>query len=510
MSRFRPFARPLAFLSLVALAAVPTSAQVSSRQPQPQPPATPQDRLAAAMHGISSHAVLDLVKEMTSEKFAGRLTGTAEYDAAAAWTVDLLRGWGYHPVGDKGTWYQKFPNPYTLVRPGTELSMHLPQPGGGEVVKSYAWEQEFYQGGTSDSGRVKAEAVYVGYGITAPELGYDDYAGVDVKGKIVVVEPEAPMGPEPDTALFRKWRPYSFHDYKVRNAARHGAAGMIYDYHIVNPNAVFVKGLILTYVGRAVMDDLFAGLPVTHRQAVDQIRKTLTPASRPLGKAMTLYNNTQHHPEGIGSNVVAVLPGSDPVLKDEYIVLGAHLDHLGYSHELMPGAHDNASGVAVLLAAAEAITRAKVPLKRSVLLLLFGAEEQGVKGSEVYVANPAVPNSQIKAFINLESVGRGEMIGVSSGKEYPAIFEAMERANSQYVHRTMVATSNRNLARPRQDAAHFLWARIPTVSVGVGGAPPLPYASYHATKDRWQILTPEIMEDLARITFLATVDLANR
>jgi len=508
LPHFRLSPRPLAILSLIALAVATASAQVATRQPQA--PATPQDRMVAAMHGVSSNVILDYVKEMTDEKYGGRLTGTPGYDASAAWTVDLLRGWGYKPAGDKGTWYQKFPNPYTLVRPGTELSLHLPQAGGGTIVKSYTWEQEFFQGSTSDSGKVTAEAVYVGYGITAPELGYDDYAGVDVKGKIVVLEPEAPMGPMPDTALFKKWRPYSFHHYKIENAAKHGAAGMVYDYHIANPNARFVKGFILSYVGSAVMNDLFAGLPVSHRQTVDQIRNTLKPASRPLGKTMTLANNTQHHPEGIGSNVVAVLPGSDPVLKDEYIVIGAHLDHLGYNHEMMPGAHDNASGVAVLLATAEAIAKAKVPLKRSVLLLLFGAEEQGVAGSEYYVAHPLVPNAKIKAFLNLESVGRGERIGVSSGVEYPEIYQAMERANAQYVHRAMGAFANLNLARPRQDAAHFLWAKIPTVSIGTSGAPPLPYASYHTTKDTWRIMTPEIMEDLGRITFLATVDLANR
>jgi len=499
--------RTLAHASLFALSAATLPAQPTR---QPQQPQLPQDRLVAAMHGVSSNVILDWVKELSSDRFGGRLTGTAGYDSSAAWTVDLLRGWGYQPLGDKGSWYQKFANPYTLVRPGTELSLLLPQAGGGTIVKSYTWEQDFFQGSTSDSGKVTAEAVYVGYGISAPELGYDDYAGVDVKGKIVVVEPEAPMGPEPDTALFRKWRPYSFHDYKMKNAAKHGAAGMVYDYHLANPNGVWIKGLILTYVSRGVMADLFAGTGVGHQQTIDQIRKSLSPASRPLGKTVTIANNTQHHAEGIGSNVIGFLPGSDPALKDEVIVLGAHLDHLGYNHELMPGAHDNASGVAVLLAAAEAIARAKVPMKRSVLLLLFGAEEQAVKGSEWYVAHPVVPNGKIKAFLNLESVGRGERIGVSSGKEYPEIYEALERANTQYVHRSMGAFANANLARPRQDAAHFLWAKIPTVSIGTSGAPPLPYASYHTSKDRWQILTPEIMEDLARITFLATVDLANR
>jgi Zn-dependent M28 family amino/carboxypeptidase len=318
------------------------------------------------------------------------------------------------------------------------------------------------------------------------------------------------MGPEPNAALFTQWRPYSFHDYKVQNAAKHGAAGLIYNYHIVNPNSVFIKGLIVSCVGRAVMDDLFAGRPQSHAQTLDRIRKTVAPASVALGRTMTLTNTTEHHPEGIGSNVVAQLPGTDPVLKDEAILIGAHLDHLGYNHELMPGAHDNASAVAVLLAAAEAIAKANVPLKRTVVCILFGAEEQGVKGSEYYVAHPFVPNGKVNAFINLESVGRGERIGVGSGKNYPQIFEVLDRVNTRYVHRTLTASANANLARPRQDAAHFLWANIPTVSIGTSGAPPLPYASYHTSRDRWEILTPEIMEDLARIVFLSTVELANR
>ena len=486
-------------LSSASLAQQP--ALTSPPGPEPAP---------AAMHGISSHTILDWVKEMASEKYAGRLTGTAEYDACADWTAGLLKTWKYKPAGDNGTFLQKFPNPYTLVKPGTELTLHAPLAGGGTVKKSYTWETEYFQGATSDSGTLTAETVYVGFGITAPELGYDDYAGVDVKGKIVVVEPEVPMGPAPDAELFKKWRPYSFHDYKMKNAVQHGAAGMVYDYHIVNPNGVFLKGLLLSYVGRAVMDDLFAGRPATHAQTVDQIRKTLKPASQALGKTVTIRNTTENHPEGIASNVVAILPGTDPVLKDEAVIIGAHLDHLGYSHELMPGAHDNASGAAVLLAVAEALSKANIPLKRTLVFILFGAEEQGVKGSEYYVAHPVVPNAKVTAFINLESVGRGERITVGSGRDYPQIYEAMERANSRFVHRTMSVSANANLARPRQDAAHFLWAGIPSVSIGVGGAPPMPYATYHTTKDRWEILMPETMEDLARIVFLSTLDLAGR
>jgi hypothetical protein len=489
---------------------VPLALGAQAPAQRPAGPPTPDDRLAAVMHGISSHTILEWVKELTSEKYEGRLTGTTSYDASAAWTADLLKGWGLKSAGDEGTYFQKFPNPYTLVRPGAELKLHLPVPGGGEIVKTYAFEDEYYPGSTSDSLTATAEVVYVGYGITAPELGYDDYKGVDVKGKFVAFEPEVPMGPEPDAELFKKWRPYSFHDYKLKNAAAHGAVGVVYDYFIVNPNAVFIKGLQWTAVSRAVMDDLFAGTGRKHADVIAQIRKTLAPASMPLAKTMTMKNVTEHHPEGVGINVVAWMEGADQVLKQEAIIVGGHLDHLGLNPVLMPGAHDNASGAAVALAVAEALSKSPVPLKRSVVVILFGAEEQGVKGSEYYVAHPFVPNTKVSAFINLESVGRGERIDVGSGRNYPQIFQVMEAVNARYIHRPISARLNANIARPRQDAAHFLWANIPTVSVGTSGAPQLPYASYHTTKDRWEILTPEIMEDLARLVFLSTVELANK
>jgi len=496
-------------LTLTALLALLLLVPASAQRPNAAPPSD-DELLLAAMHGISSITVLDYVKELTSEKYQGRLTGTPAYDASAAWTVALLKGWNYKPAGDQSTFYQQFPNPYTLVKPGADLNLHIPVAANATLYKPYQFEQDYFPGSTSDSGTTTAEVVYVGFGTTAPELDYDDYTGLDVKGKIVAMEPESPVGPGPDTELFKKWRPYSFHDYKMKNAASHGAAGVIYDYHLANPNCVFIKGLQLTYVSAGVMADLFAGTGKSHGEVLGQIRKTRQPASMALGKTVTMKNVTEFHPEGIGSNVLAWREGSDAQLKSETIMVGAHLDHLGLNPELMPGAHDNASGVAVELAVADALTRYNKPLKRSVIFILFGAEEQGVKGSEYYLAHPFVPNDRLKAFINLESVGRGERIGVGSGVNYPQIYEVMERMNAKWIHRPVSASANANLARPRQDAAHFLWASIPSVSIGLSGAPTLPYATYHTTKDRWELLSPETMEDLARLVFLSVVELANK
>jgi len=483
-----------------------------AQEPRPQaaPDAQAEARLLAAMHGISSETVFDYVKEMAAPKYQGRLTGTASYDAIAKWTADLLTSWKIKPAGDKGTFYQKFANPYTLVLPGGSLSRDIKLPNGDIIKRPYVFEEEYYPGSTSDSGTITAEVVYVGYGATAPELGYDDYAGIDVKGKLVMMEPEVPVTPDRDPELFKKWRPYSFHDYKVQNAAKHGAAGLVYNYFIVNPNCVFVKGFGTAAVSRVVWDDVFAGTGKKHDDVVKAIRSTLKPASFATGTVMTMKNVTEHHPEGIGSNVVGYIEGSDPVLNQEAIVIGAHLDHLGLNPVLMPGAHDNASGVAVMLSVAEALATSGIPLKRSIVFVAFGAEEQGVKGSEFYVAHPFMPNAKTKAMLNLESVGRGESISAGSGRNFPQLWEVIGRLNKQYIHRPVNASANANLARPRQDAAHFLWANVPTISFGTGGGKPLPYASYHTSKDSIDIITPEIMEDLSRLVFLATVELANK
>ncbi len=486
------------------------SAFLTAQEPRQSASAAPlsEDRLMAVMHGISSHTLLDYVREMASPKYAGRLTGTPGYDAVAKWTADLLASWKIEPAGDGGTYYQRFPDPYTLVLPGGSLSLDVRLPNGDVVKRPYVFEEEFYPGSTSDSGEVTAEVVYVGFGTTAPELGYDDYAGVDVKGKLVMMEPESPVGPDRDPELFKKWRTYSFHDYKMQNAAKHGAVGVVYNYFIVNPNCVFIKGFQWAAASETVWNDVFAGTGKTRDGVVRSITTTLKPASFDTGKVMTMQNVTEHHPEGVGSNVIGVIEGADPVLKQEAIVIGAHLDHLGLNPVLMPGAHDNASGVAVLLGVAEALASSGIPFKRSIVFAIFGAEEQGVKGSEFYVAHPFVPNAKTRAMLNLESVGRGESIGAGSGRNFPQLWEVIDRMNKKYIHRPVSASANANLARPRQDAAHFLWANVPTISFGVGGAKPLPYPSYHTTRDSPEIITPEIMEDLARLLFLTTVELA--
>ena len=482
------------------------STSVLGHASQGQPQKTENEvKLLTSLHSISSQRLFDYVKELTSEKYGGRLTGTEQYNACADWAASLLKKWGIAPAGDKGSYLQAFPNPYTLVFKDSKAFLHLPV-NQDEVKKYYRYEDEFIPGGTSGSGEVTAEVIYVGYGTSAPELGYDDYAGVDVQGKIVLMEREVPVSPEGNPELFEKWRPYSFHQYKLENAVSHGARGMLYNYGpIANPNNSYRQGFIYSHVGDAVAADIFAGTGRSHKETVEEIKKTLKPQSFATGKSFTLKNTTEHHPEGVGYNVIGLLEGTDPALKQEVIILGGHLDHLGRCYELMPGANDNASSVAVMLGVAEALAGCPIKPRRSVVFLFFGAEEQGVAGSEYYVEHPIFPLDKTVAFLNLEGVGCGDKIDVLAGKNFPDLYGFIERADNRYIHRVIESSYFANIARPRQDTARFLWKNVPSLTLSSSGG----VSYYHITKDNIDTITPEIMEDIAQLLFVAILDLGD-
>jgi hypothetical protein len=491
-----------ALLGLLLIGSLSLSAQPQARPPQ----ASDEQKILDTMHSITSFKLFDYEKELCSEKYSGRLTGTAEFNTCADWVISLLKKWGVAPAGDKGTYLQAFPDPYTLVFPGGMLSLNLTV--NNEVIKKYyRYPDEFVPGSTSGSGEVTAEVVYVGYGITAPELGYDDYQGVDVKGKIVLMDPEVPVQPDANPDLFKKWRPYSFHQYKLDNAVTHGAKGMIYNYGpLGNPNNSYKEGFIYHHVGRAVVNDVFAGTGKTYNDIVARIRRELKPQSFATGKTMTIKNVTEHHPEGIGYNVIGVVPGSDPKLKDEVLIIGAHLDHLGRDWDLMPGANDNASAVSVGLGVAEAMAKSPIKPRRTVMFLFFGAEEQGVAGSDFYCEHPSFPLDKTVGLLNMDMVGAGDRISASAGRNFPAFWAFIEKANEKYIHRQVFTNSFSNLARPRLDAARFLWKGVPSLSFAVSGKP----APYHLPSDNLDVITPDILEDMGRLLFIAGLDIANQ
>jgi Zn-dependent M28 family amino/carboxypeptidase len=223
---------------------------------------------------------------------------------------------------------------------------------------------------------------------------------------------------------------------------------------------------------------------------------------------VTIEANTKHFSDGKSCNVVGLIEGSDPVLKDEVIIVGAHLDGQGYLGELFPRALDNASGVADIMGAAKALAQSEVKPKRSVLFILIGGEECGLYGSKFYAENPIFPIEKTVFMINLDMVGNGTGFFVSSGKSYPEIYSHFENANNTYLHRQMDASEwRKSYGRPRSDAANFENAGIKTLSLWTRNSVFPVY--YHHPNDKTDVLTPEIMEDAAKLLYLSILGVAN-
>ncbi len=453
-------------------------------------------------HTISSHEILDFAKELCSEKYKGRLSGSPEYLDAAGWCAAKFEEWGIQPANN-GSWYQFFDNAYSEVN--SKGSVVFTNETG--VKTELQFPDEYMPGSNSDSGTVSGEMVYAGYGITAPELNYDDYKNVDVKGKIVILESGIPY--TKNDSVQANWTPYSYHRYKFKNAMDHGAAGLLYVGTIANPNTSFAKNFIYAHISEKITETLFSISGKNYSEVKKELAEMKTP-SFALNRTnqVTIQADTRHFPNGKSCNVVGLIEGSDPVLKDEVIIVGAHLDGQGYLGELFPGALDNASGVADIMGAAKALAQSEIKPKRSVLFILIGGEECGLFGSKHYTENPIFPIAKTVFMINLDMVGNGTGFFISSGKSYPEIYSHFEAANNRFLHRKMDASEwRKSYSRPRSDAAIFENAGIKTLSLWTRDSVFPVY--YHHPNDNISVLTPEIMEDAAKLLFLGILGAAN-
>ncbi|MDZ7632912.1 MAG: M20/M25/M40 family metallo-hydrolase [Bacteroidales bacterium] len=461
-------------------------------------------------HSISSEEIAGWMTEICAPEFNGRLAGTPEYLASAEWVAGKLREWGIKPAGDDGSFYQWFDHPYTVVNDIGALRLHFTQKDGSVIIKSYSAPVDYYPGMNSGNGEVTAEVVFVGYGVTAPELNYDDYNGIDVRGKIVMMNRDVHYkdvrNPE-----YAKWVRYCYHQYKAENAAAHGAAGMLYiDGNSANPNISYVENMIVCGIGPEPLADIFAGLDKDNKSLMEQMDKTFKPASFATGKTMTVKANTTRHPEGRTCNVVGMLEGTDPVLKDEVIIIGGHLDAVGNAGGLLvDGGLDNASGVIDILAAAKALAESGIKMKRTVLFLLIGGEEVGLLGSKYYTSNPIFPKEKTVTYINLDMVGNGTGLAVSASATCAGLTGYFKTANDRYIHRPMRVSTSGGMfyGRPRSDGLVFLADGFRTMGLSTtDGVKPV---YYHLPGDDETAVTPEIMEDVAKLIYLSFIEIAN-
>lgn len=352
----------------------------------------------------------------------GRMTGQPGHEAAARYVADRFAELDMEPAGENG-WYQQVP--LISYRIDTESTSVIAHRDGEDTELVYREDYGMYGDKVRSANSVRGQVVYVGYGTHAPDLGYSDYEGIDVEGKIVALFRGAPATfPHNERAYYTSSRT------KAQEAVARGAIGVVIlrsRHSQKNMSWVRYKKLIGTRPGMAWVNlsgeaadyfpqllgtvtisaatatKLFAGTPIAFADALDAIEAS-RPSSTPLGLEMTLSRNTLH--EQITSpNVIGVVRGSDPVLADEYVVFSGHLDGLGRGvaedgDDIYNGAYDNAMGIALMLEAARVFAAA--PPRRSIMFIAVTGEERGLLGSDYFAHYPTVPTDALVANVNLD------------------------------------------------------------------------------------------------------------
>ena len=411
-------------LTLVCTLLFACSKQETAPEPEVAVAKTEGGNVAAlqAAAQIESEYMREIIKEISQDSYEGRGPGSRGDVKARNYLAERLAELELIPGGDDGGWEQSFDlvgvnasQPDEWVFNGPEDSMTLKQ-----------WEQ-FIVGSGVQQEKVEfadAEIVFVGYGIQAPEYEWDDYKGVDLKGKVLLMMNNDPSwDPELFAGETRLW--YGRWDYKYLSAARQGAVGAIIIH--TSPSAGYPFQVVQTsWTGEQF--ELPAGDEPRSQIAAwvteDSARDLVSMAGLDLDALREQADNRDFHPVPLGittsismdveinrvksANLLGLIPGSDPELKDEVVIYTSHHDHLGIGtpneegDAIYNGAFDNATGVAQVMAIAKAIKALPEAPRRSVLIALVGAEEQGLLGSEYYASNPTFAPGKIAANINYD------------------------------------------------------------------------------------------------------------
>lgn len=444
--------------------------------------------LSAQQRPFHAGQTLQHIRYLSSEKLAGRYPGTEGDIKAANYIRDRFSVCGLEMMFNNG--FQAFE-----VITGVSLAegnLFETENLDAEIEKDYI-PLSF-----SANGSASGQVVFAGYGIVMPGR-WDDYTGIDAKGKWVLVltgDPE-PDNPQSEFIAFASDR------MKAITARDNGATGLLL---VKGPSteaddklmpAYYDKnasdaGIPVINITRKLADNLITGRGFTVANLEKELQSSMQPFSfEAFSEVRATVSLAQNKVRT--QNVVAKFPGIDPVLRDEYIVIGAHYDHLGMggtgSGSRMPdniaahhGADDNASGVAALIELATAFASGKAQSRRSIIFIAFGAEEMGLVGSKFFVDNLPVPLRQVKAMINLDMIGRLKeepvltVGGTGTAQEFEDLLTQFEAGR--------IFTLNRQPdGYGPSDHAAFYASSIPVLFITTG-----PHEDYHTPDDTWEKL----------------------
>lgn len=490
---FRKIAVLTAFLFTIAA----LSAQEKAPKPRAEsrfgshlPPAA-----IAAMQSIRPTNIEQQVRFLSHDLLEGRGTGQRGGDLAAEYIATQFALYGLQPAGDKGSYLQKVPmvgvtttadTRFTLV-PAAEKSSDIKAIDLKPLDEYVAYDQT-----QQPESNINAEIVYVGYGIEAPEYNWDDYKGVDVKGKVLLMLVNEPPSDDPKFFAGKALTYYGRWTYKYEEAARKGAVG-----------AILIHQTDMASYGWEVVRNSFSGeesylrLDGTPRLKaaawihLESARKLASAAGMNLDKMMADAKSRDFKPVSMNfrlsahmaskvrpfesNNVVAVLPGSSNDLKNEGVIFTAHYDHFGIrpdmpADNIFNGAMDNATGCGIILEIARVYSQAAQKPARSIFFSAVTAEEQGLLGSEYLGKHPPIPASKISLDLNFDNVmplGAPEEVEVS-GAERTTFYPAVQTTAQDF--RFKIRPDARPEAGHYYRSDHFSLARvgIPSFSINEG------------------------------------------
>ena len=513
----------LAVLAVVAAVALPAWAQP----------------LKARVDGAAAHRY---VTTMAAPEWEGRRTLTPGFDRAADWAAARLREWRLEPAGESGTFFQTVP----VAGPRSDFAWTTGMPALVVGGRPFSFKEgEFIVDKTSTPATdVTAEAVFAGYGISAPGRGLDEYAGLDVTGRIVFVLRGSPKDAPPDLTDFppdtpassgpsEAWVEQSSDQAKVMTAYRKGAAAVVlceadpearrarpWSAATVQASPFTRKFLVIAATDprilRAVMLRDEGESLVGYVDRINRLRRSIQQKkarTEPTGVRVRVkgYDEVTLYGESFGNNrsrnVLAKIEGSDPRLERQTVVIGAHLDHLGFRGGLIhPGADDNASGSAVVLEVARTLAASEYRPRRTIVFALWCGEEEGHYGSKRFAAAPpdGLSMDRVVAYINMDMVGLGTTVDANGARDFPAIFSVMMRDQLPEVAR---------LIRPEvsgpggSDYASFLAKGIDSVALLTSGGQGHP--DYHDAADTPDKIQAELLASVGQFVMQAAANLAN-
>lgn len=449
--------------------------------------------------------LIDQVRVLSAPDMDGRAAGTAGADRAARHIARVFQEAGLRPGGEAGSFLQPFEVP-TGTRLGASNALTLldPQP------RTLAVRRDFVPLAVSTDGDVTGEVVFVGYGITAPDLQYDDYAGVDVRGKIVMAMTKEPRARDP-ASPFRRPDAYHYSEgrHKIINAREHGARAILLVNHPAGDRDTLPAlrgvsqpwGILAAAITRPVAEAMLARAGPGLAERATAIDQALGARSAALAGTTLRLQIDLERDHAATANVIGVLPGTDPALRRESIVLGAHYDHLGHGGEgslapdqvgaVHPGADDNASGAAVVMGLARAFA-ATGGVPRTLVFIAFSGEEMGLLGSSHYANHRAGAHGRIVLMVNLDMVGwlrEGKLYvgGVDSGT-------GLRRIVTDAAQGLGVTLELRGDPFAPSDHVAFYGAGTPVLFFFTGA-----HGDYHRPTDTWDKLNPKGMATVGEL-----------